>query len=415
MKTILSVIVMLLIAMILLGCTIDGKPVFVDPPSTRTDNANGGELNLITPTIGQAINSIDVDDKMASAVGSGLETDSRTTISSLNPAEIDMIYFIAKAVGVEVGQYGADNLMDILSSINCSEVSCTPEDVCRYLNIGLPGYIINARCDPQHTQILTALDEDTFLIMKLISKLPKPESCNNIPNNNHLPQPGQLAIITDVDPKLAECMDDLRIRHDYIKEHRDELINSMKEVAHTESVPSIDQARFSSVHDWATKNGYAGGFPNFHQADYGNGVVYGAILIKIDSADQHDISIAELGNPDGAEARFSSVHDWATKNGYAGGFPNFHQADYGNGVVYGAILIKIDSADQHDISIAELGNPDSVEARFRSVHDWATKNGYAGGFPNFHQADYGNGVVYGAILIKIDSADQHDIFLSDLQ
>ncbi len=115
--------------------------------------------------------------------------------------------------------------------------------------------------------------------------------------------------------------------------------------------------------------------------------------------DTMDIPISQLGTPSSFEARFRAVHDWATRNGYVAGFPNFHQADYGQGVVYGTILFK-EGVEWRDIPASELGNPANNEARFRAVHDWATRNGYVAGFPNFHQADYGQGVVYGTILIK---------------
>ena len=164
--------------------------------------------------------------------------------------------------------------------------------------------------------------------------------------------------------------------------------------------PGSFDARFRAIHNWAAKNGYAAGFPNFHQADYGQGVVYGTVLPKLGTVDVRDISAAELGNPPNNEARFRAIHNWAAKNGYAAGFPNFHQADYGQGVVYGTTLLKLGTVDVRDISAAELGNPSNNEERFRAVNDWAIRNGYAAGFPNFHQANYGNGVVYGTILIK---------------
>ena len=56
--------------------------------------------------------------------------------------------------------------------------------------------------------------------------------------------------------------------------------------------------------------------------------------------------------------------------------------------------------DTMDIPIIKLGNSGTFNSRFRAVNDWAARNGYAAGFPNFHQANYGQGVVYGTILIK---------------
>jgi hypothetical protein len=38
--------------------------------------------------------------------------------------------------------------------------------------------------------------------------------------------------------------------------------------------------------------------------------------------------------------RFSATQDYATAQGFVGGFPNFYQADYGAGTVYGTIAIE---------------------------------------------------------------------------
>ena len=51
-----------------------------------------------------------------------------------------------------------------------------------------------------------------------------------------------------------------------------------------------------------------------------------------------------------------------------------------------------------------------VGARFRATNDWAVRNGFAGGFPNFHQADYGQGTVYGTILFRHGRIQWRDVF-----
>jgi Repeat of unknown function (DUF5648) len=91
------------------------------------------------------------------------------------------------------------------------------------------------------------------------------------------------------------------------------------------------------------------------------------------------------------EERLRSVHDYAKAHGYFSGFPNFHEADYGQGLVYGCILIKAGVAvDMKAVSAADLGNPGTPEERMRVVHGYAVSNGYIGGFPNFHELDYGS-------------------------
>ena len=58
----------------------------------------------------------------------------------------------------------------------------------------------------------------------------------------------------------------------------------------------------------------------------------------------------QLGNPQTAEARFSAVNDWAQRNGYRGGFPNFFQAiKKKKGLVYGAILLAKKAADWRNL------------------------------------------------------------------
>ena len=174
------------------------------------------------------------------------------------------------------------------------------------------------------------------------------------------------------------------------------------------------EPRFRAISDWATRRGYKGGYPNFHWTNYGKGPVYGSMLIKTSAADWRDIPASELGNPKTPEERFRAISDWAARNGYRGGYPNFHQANYGRGVVYGAVLIKREAADWRDIPANELGNPQTPEELFRAVSSWASRNGYGGGYPNFHWTNYGRGVVYGSVLIKREAADGRDIPVNEL-
>lgn len=174
------------------------------------------------------------------------------------------------------------------------------------------------------------------------------------------------------------------------------------------------EQRFRETNDYAWAHRFLSGFPNFHQADYGLGTVYGTILLGADVAEWRDIPARQLGNPPSGDvgARFRATNDWAGRNGFVGGFPNFHQADHGNGLVYGTILLKRGAADWRDVPARELGDPPGgdVGARFRATNDWAVRNGYATGFPNFHQANYGNGVVYGTILLKHGTAHWRDVY-----
>src|SRR3712207_520333 len=76
--------------------------------------------------------------------------------------------------------------------------------------------------------------------------------------------------------------------------------------------------------------------------------------------------------------RFRQVNDYAWAHRFLSGFPNFHEANYGQGVVRGTFLLGGDVAEWRDIRAADLGNPppDDVGARFRATNDWAARNGY---------------------------------------
>ena len=181
------------------------------------------------------------------------------------------------------------------------------------------------------------------------------------------------------------------------------------------------EERFRVVNDYAGNHGYATAFPNFHQANHedGRGVVYGVVCLKPHAVEIIDVPISELGNPDSAEARFRAVNDYARNHGNATAFPNFHQADHGDGrgVVYGVVCLKPDAVEIIDVPISELGNPDSAEARFRAVNDYARNHGNATAFPNFHQADHGDGrgVVYGVVCLKPDAVEIIDVPISEVE
>lgn len=114
-------------------------------------------------------------------------------------------------------------------------------------------------------------------------------------------------------------------------------------------------------------------------------------------------------------ARFRAVSDWAVGNGYISGFPNFHQANYGQGIVFGGIALKPGAAEPRDVLLTDLGNPRSNEELFRAVSDWSVRNGYISGFPNFHQRMTPAGVVFGGIALKPGAAEPRDVPIKDLK
>jgi hypothetical protein len=174
------------------------------------------------------------------------------------------------------------------------------------------------------------------------------------------------------------------------------------------------EERFRAIAHYATANGFGAGFPNFHQADHGQGVVYGVAFLRPEHVVMQDVFVRDLGNPETIEDRFRAIAHYATANGFGAGFPNFHQADHGQGVVYGVAFLRPEHVVMQDVLVSELGNPGTIEERFRAIAHYATANGFGAGFPNFHQADHGQGVVYGVAFLRPEHVVMQDVFVRDI-
>lgn len=183
------------------------------------------------------------------------------------------------------------------------------------------------------------------------------------------------------------------------------------------SVSETAMAAFRHRAEAATKAGFAGAYPNFHEAKQDANIVGGTIFLKSAIANWQDVSLAELGNPSLNDfgARMRATQDFASRNGFLAGFPTFFHADYGKGTVCGTVLIGNAGADWRDVPLTELGNPalDDIGARMRSANDYAVRNGYLSGFPNFYHADYGKGIVCGIILIKKSAGEWRDVIITE--
>ena len=194
------------------------------------------------------------------------------------------------------------------------------------------------------------------------------------------------------------------------------------------------RSRFTGAHDYARKHGYQHGFPNFHQANYGNGVVYGTFLIKNGTCEWRDVPAKELGLGTGDPSKmpmnrwFTGASDYAAKHGYVAAMPNGHYANYGNGWVCGVFLFPHGKAEWKDIRGRELGLADYIPPppppkpegyrlegyRFQQAHNYGQHTGFRSGFNNFHEANYGNGVVYGTFLVSSQVTNYVDILDSEL-
>jgi hypothetical protein len=167
-------------------------------------------------------------------------------------------------------------------------------------------------------------------------------------------------------------------------------------------------------------NGFAAGFPNFYFAPTGNqGLLGGTILIKAPGASWRDVPLADLGSPhlEDFGARMRATQDYAGRTGFVGGFPTFFHADYGSGIVCGTVLLTAEVAEWRDVPLGQLGGPglDQIEQRFRGTQDYASRDGFTGGFPNMYHAEVvhwdhpGVQTVCGTILLRAPLAEWQDV------
>lgn len=171
--------------------------------------------------------------------------------------------------------------------------------------------------------------------------------------------------------------------------------------------------RFREAHDYAKWHGMATAWPNFHQADYGDGLVCGTFFLPGEAVEWRDVPAAEYGtnNRSDVPAMFRGANDYAASHGFSAGLPNFHEADYGSGSVFGTFLVRAGRNDFRDVPAAELGVWDRTDApaMLRAANDYAASQGYSAAFPTFHEADYGSGLVFGMILFHAGVASWRDM------
>lgn len=178
-------------------------------------------------------------------------------------------------------------------------------------------------------------------------------------------------------------------------------------------------ASFRHRADVAARQGFAGGFPNFFVADRPAGAqVGGTIFVKAPAAQWRDVPWRDLGKPglDDFGARMRASHDYAVRRGFVSGFPTFHHAGTGEGTVCGTVLLGGDVAEWRDVSLLELGRPGigDIGGRFRKTQEYATRNGFVGGYPNmYHRAEATPRLtlspVCGTILLRQPFAEWQDV------
>lgn len=209
----------------------------------------------------------------------------------------------------------------------------------------------------------------------------------------------------------------------------------------------------------ATQEGYVGAFPNFYYGMAGQANVGGTIFIKPSCGQWSDVAWSDLGYPslDNFALRMRATDVYATSHGFVGGFPNFFQAQHLSGLfglgsevatrllptapgsaipfitaksrfgipqsmitVCGTVLIKQGCAVRREIPLVDLADPSDIGALFRAVQNYASANGFVGGFPTCNYAAVGPGVLPGrgpavasmfVVLLPAQAAVWQDVVL----
>lgn len=178
--------------------------------------------------------------------------------------------------------------------------------------------------------------------------------------------------------------------------------------------PAWDQ-QFREAHDYARRAGFMTGFRNFHAAIYNNVEVWGTFLVPYASgAEFRDVYHYELSYVDRANVpQFMRLtHDYATRNGFVGGIPTFHQGSMNGLDVRGIYLFHSNAVEFREVPGCELGHAGTTDVGriFRAVNDYSVRKGFAGGFPTFHTRRLTDGnTVYGVILFRPGMLDWRDV------
>jgi hypothetical protein len=176
---------------------------------------------------------------------------------------------------------------------------------------------------------------------------------------------------------------------------------------------------FRSRADHAGRLGFTGAIPNFYFADRPAGAqVGGTIFVQGPGVVWRDVPVEELQNAPFEDfgACMRATQDYAVRNGFVGGFPNFHRASRNGIEVRGTILLSAEVAEWRDVPLMALGSPalDDVEQRFRATQDYASREGFVGGFPTMYHSAGGRFEMRGnprcgTILLKTGQAEWRDV------
>ncbi len=180
------------------------------------------------------------------------------------------------------------------------------------------------------------------------------------------------------------------------------------------SLETASDFRFRTANRYAGIHGYAAGFGNFHEANYGAGVVRGTMLLKSGTvAHYREVYRSILGNTalSNIPELFRRAQDYGNTYGLGVALPTFEQGNNGSGVVYGINFLHSSVVEFRDVPGWAIGYPDvnDAGAMMRAANDYAVANGFAAGLPTFHSATYNGTRVYGMNLIRAGYADSRDV------
>ena len=144
--------------------------------------------------------------------------------------------------------------------------------------------------------------------------------------------------------------------------------------------------RFRETHDWAKWHGAATAWPNFHEADYGDGLVRGTFLVPDATVDWRDVPASSYGVWDVTDvpAMFRGANDYAV-DGVRGRSPELPPGRLRLGPCLWDLLRPPGRDQFRDVAAAELGVFDRTDAprMMRAASDYAAARGYAAAFPTF--------------------------------
>ncbi|WP_225888072.1 hypothetical protein [Myxococcus xanthus] len=180
------------------------------------------------------------------------------------------------------------------------------------------------------------------------------------------------------------------------------------------AVETASDFRFRTANRYAGIHGYAAGFGNFHEANYGAGVVRGTVLLKPGTV-AHYLAVprSSLGNTalSNIPELFRRAQDYGNAHGLGIALPSFEQGLNGSVVEYGIHFLHPSVVEFRDVPGWAIGYPDVTDAgaMMRAANDYASSNGFSAGLPTFHSAIYSGTRVYGMHLIRPGYADTRDV------